>query len=324
MHCRRPFYLHVTRWNGHAINNHSQLRETTSFSCANARDNASSLVWHPKERSRQPEIIHPAGIAIGRVRTRRSHPNVHNCENGGRFPPRENLRVPLSTFASQPSKLFNRPTGFYFAVHLRERRRSLKTSAKKTWRHLPPPLGLLSRGGIEAKRPRCFENALLNRSTSPCFSTLQDKSSKKRAIPSQEKMIGRWDACPFQTDFILFGKRGGKRWTRGSIESGNFGLFVCFCAKMQTIYPSTKGGWERIDRTEVGTNSWLVSCFSPEMRNPRWGFGLWLRLIRSFNRYRDYGRTRGSIYSFRPIIFVYLIRLFIRKKRNMGKQISHR
>lgn len=236
MHCR-PFYLHVTRWNGHAINNHSQLRETTSFSCANARDNASSLVWHPKERSRQPEIIHPAGIAIGRVRTRRSHPNVHNCESGGRFPPRENLRVPLSTFASQPSKLFNRPTGFYFAVHLRERRRSLKTSAKKTWRHLPPPLGLLSRGGVEAKRPRCFENALLNRSTSPCFSTLQDKSFKKRAIPSQEKMIGRWDACPFQTDFILFGKKGGKG---GRVDRSNRAISDCLFVSARKCRQSTR------------------------------------------------------------------------------------
>lgn len=237
MHCRRPFYLHVTRWNGHAINNHSQLRETTSFSCANARDNASSLVWHPKERSRQPEIIHPAGIAIGRVRTRRSHPNVHNCESGGRFPPRENLRVPLSTFAPQPSKLFNRPTGFYFAVHLRERRRSLKTSAKKTWRHLPPPLGLLSRGGVEAKRPHCFENALLNRSTSPCFSTLQDKSSKKRAIPSQEKMIGRWDACPFQTDFILFGKKGGKG---GRVDRSNRAISDCLFVSARKCRQSTR------------------------------------------------------------------------------------
>lgn len=237
MHCRRPFYLHVTRWNGHAINNHSQLRETTSFSCANARDNASSLVWHPKARSRQPEIIHPAGIAIGRVRTRRSHPNVHNCESGGRFPPRENLRVPLSTFASQPSKLFNRPTGFYFAVHLRERRRSLKTSAKKTWRHLPPPLGLLSRGGVEAKRPHCFENALLNRSTSPCFSTLQDKSSKKRAIPSQEKMIGRWDACPFQTDFILFGKKGGKG---GRVDRSNRAISDCLFVSARKCRQSTR------------------------------------------------------------------------------------
>lgn len=236
MHCR-PFYLHVTRWNGHAINNHSQLRETTSFSCANARDNASSLVWHPKERSRQPEIIHPAGIAIGRVRTRRSHPNVHNCESGGRFPPRENLRVPLSTFAPQPSKLFNRPTGFYFAVHLRERRRSLKTSAKKTWRHLPPPLGLLSRGGVEAKRPHCFENALLNRSTSPCFSTLQDKSSKKRAIPSQEKMIGRWDACPFQTDFILFGKKGGKG---GRVDRSNRAISDCLFVSARKCRQSTR------------------------------------------------------------------------------------
>lgn len=237
MHCRRPFYLHVTRWNGHAINNHSQLRETTSFSCANARDNASSLVWHPKARSRQPEIIHPAGIAIGRVRTRRSHPNVHNCESGGRFPPRENLRVPLSTFAPQPSKLFNRPTGFYFAVHLRERRRSLKTSAKKTWRHLPPLLGLLSRGGVEAKRPRCFENALLNRSTSPCFSTLQDKSSKKRAIPSQEKMIGRWDACPFQTDFILFGKKGGKG---GRVDRSNRAISDCLFVSARKCRQSTR------------------------------------------------------------------------------------
>lgn len=237
MHCRRPFYLHVTRWNGHAINNHSQLRETTSFSCANARDNASSLVWHPKARSRQPEIIHPAGIAIGRVRTRRSHPNVHNCESGGRFPPRENLRVPLSTFAPQPSKLFNRPTGFYFAVHLRERRRSLKTSAKKTWRHLPPLLGLLSRGGVEAKRPRCFENALLNRSTSPCFSILQDKSFKKRAIPSQEKMIGRWDACPFQTDFILFGKKGGKG---GRVDRSNRAISDCLFVSARKCRQSTR------------------------------------------------------------------------------------
>ena len=105
MHCR-PFYLHVTRWNGHAINNHSQLRETTSFSCANARDNASSLVWHPKERSRQPEIIHPAGIAIGRVRTRRSHPNVHNCESGGPF----DVRVAtVKTFQPANRLLFCRP-----------------------------------------------------------------------------------------------------------------------------------------------------------------------------------------------------------------------
>lgn len=239
MHCR-PFYLHVTRWNGHAINNHSQLRETTSFSCANARDNASSLVWHPKERSRQPEIIHPAGIAIGRVRTRRSHPNVHNCESGGRFPPRENLRVPLSTFASQPSKLFNRPTGFYFAVHLRERRRSLKTSAKKTWRHLPPPLGLLSRGGIEAKRPRCFENALLNRSTSPCFSTLQDKSSKKRAISSRREMAGRWDACPFRTDseFYLEKKGGKDAWIDWI---GQFRIVCLFLRENADNLPVDKG-----------------------------------------------------------------------------------
>lgn len=59
----------------------------------------------------------------------------------------------------------------------------------------------------------------------------------------------------FSNRFYFIWKKGGEGWTRGSIESGNFGLFVCFCAKMQTIYPSTKGGWERIDRTEVGTNS---------------------------------------------------------------------
>lgn len=87
MHHRCSFYLHVTRRNGHAINNYSQFRETASFSRANARDNASSLVWHSKERSRQRDNSsrHP-GIAIGRLRTRRSHPNVHNCESDGRFP----------------------------------------------------------------------------------------------------------------------------------------------------------------------------------------------------------------------------------------------
>ena len=237
MHCRRPFYLHVTRWNGHAINNHSQLRETTSFSCANARDNASSLVWHPKARSRQPEIIHPAGIAIGRVRTRRSHPNVHNCESGGRFPPRENLRVPLSTFAPQPSKLFNRPTGFYFAVHLRERRRSLKTSAKKTWRHLPPPLGLLSRGGVEAKRPRCFENALLNRSTSPCFPPSKTNRPRNAPYPRRKKWSVDEMLVLFKPILFYLEKGEGKG---GRVDRLNRAISDCLFVSARKCRQSTR------------------------------------------------------------------------------------
>lgn len=92
---------------------------------------------------------------------------------------------------------------------------------------------------------------------------------------------------------------------------------VCFCAKMQTIYPSTReGGNVLTERRWVRIADWF-RVFRRKWETPDEvsGYG---RLIRSFNCYRDYGRTRSSIYSFRPIGFVYLIHLFIRKKRNIG------
>lgn len=133
------------------------------------------------------------------------------------FPPWKFTRP---TFDVATVKTFNRTEPFIFPsiYATRTNDRSLKTSAKKTWRHPPPPpLGLSSKGdrdtykgfGVETKRPRCFENALLNRSTSPCFPPSQDKSSKKRAIFAGEKwpidellvLFNRW---------ILYSEKGGR------------------------------------------------------------------------------------------------------------------
>lgn len=225
------------------------------------------------------EIIHPSGIAIGLLRTRRSHPNVHNCESSGRFPPwkftRPTFDVPRR---NRQNFLTDQPFILPSIYSTRTNDRSLKTSAKKTWRHLPPLLGLSSRGvathrgfGVETKRPRCFENALLNRSTSPCFPP--SKTNRSRNTPySRGKMAGRWTACPFQTG-EFFSEKGGEG---GRVDRSNQAISDClFLRENADNLPIDKGGWERIDRTKVGTNSWLVSCFSPEMRNPRWGFGVW-------------------------------------------------
>lgn len=186
------------------------------------------------------------------------------------FPPWKFTRP---TFDVATVKTFNRTEPFIFPsiYATRTNDRSLKTSAKKTWRHPPPPLGLSSKGdrdtyrgfAIETKRPRCFENALLNRSTSPCFPPSQDKSSKKRAIFAGEK----WPIDELLVLFkpVNFIRRKGEGWID---RIGQFRVVVCFCPKMRTIYPSTKG--EGTYWPNGGTNSWLVSCFSPEMRNPRW------------------------------------------------------
>lgn len=266
------------------------------------------------------EIIHPSGIAIGLLRTRRSHPNVHNCESSGHFPPwkftRPTFDVPRR---NRQNFLTDQPFILPTIYSTRTNDRSLKTSAKKTWRHLPPLLGLSSRGvathrgfGVETKRPRCFENALLNRSTSPCFPP--SKTNRSRNAPySRGKMAGRWTACPFQTGEFFSEKGGEDAW----IDRIRQFRIVCFCAKMQTIYPSTReGGNVLTERRWVRIADWF-RVFRRKWETPDEvsGYG---RLIRSFNCYRDYGRTRSSIYSFRPIGFVYLIRLFIRKKRNIG------
>lgn len=176
------------------------------------------------------------------------------------FPPWKFTRP---TFDVATVKTFNRTEPFIFPsiYATRTNDRSLKTSAKKTWRHPPPsPLGLSSKGGrdtyrgfgVETKRPRCFENALLNRSTSPCFPPSQDKSSKKRAIFAGEKWPIDELLVLFKPVNFIFGERG----KGGSIESDNFGLLFVSARKCgQSTHRQRER--ERIDRTEVRIADWF-------------------------------------------------------------------